>query len=408
LASLTSSAVVAGTWLPRTEADRDAVLRQLDRILNSSVFRNSKRYPALLKFIVEQTLDGRADEIKERILGIEVFGRAPDYDTNTDHVVRTAAGEVRKRLAQYYVEAGRGDELRIDVPPGAYIAQFRVASEPAAALPILALTGATPETRQGFFRRGTPAVRFGIAISVFANLVLAAVLLVRVNPGSGGASTLEKFWDPVFATGPVLICVGLHDGPSANDEGDTLPLDPLMHRVSMADLLALARVASYAGERHVPYRVLDPIATRLSDLRNDPTILIGVGNNNWTTRMTDQLRFNFAFNGTANPVAIIDKRDPARKDWLRSNDPATDSSKDYAVVSRMIDPTIEQMVVIVGGLGPHATEVAGEFITDPDQIRKLEAYAPAGWKNKNLQVVLSTRVVKGSSGPPKIEAVYFW
>ncbi len=103
--------------------------RQLERVLGSPVFRSSKRYPALLKFIVEQTLDGRADYIKERTIGIEVFGRAPDYDTSSDHVVRTAAGEVRKRLAQYYMEAGRDDEIRIEVPSGSYVAQFRLASE---------------------------------------------------------------------------------------------------------------------------------------------------------------------------------------------------------------------------------------------------------------------------------------
>jgi hypothetical protein len=407
---------VAGTWSPRSEAERDSVLRQLDRILNNSVFRSSRRYPALLKFIVEQTLDGRGDEIKERVLGIEVFGRAPDYDTNTDHVVRTSAGEVRKRLAQYYVEAGRDDEIRIEVPPGAYVAQFRLASENLSSRQIVALTEPAPEAKPRRFWPAGRVAQVSIIVSLALNGILAIALFMAANPWAGGATTLQRFWDPVFSSaGTVLICVGLHDGPGAPGEtqpadsaATTLPLDPLMHRVAMADLLALARVASYAGERHVPYRVLDPIATSLSDLRNEPTILIGVGNNNWTTRMTGQLRFNFVFAGPNSPVAIVDKRDPSRKDWLRSTDPATESSKDFAVVSRLVDPTIEQMVVIVGGLGPHGTEVAGEFITDPDQIRKLEAYAPSGWKDKNLQVVLSTQVVKGSSGPPKIEAVYFW
>ncbi len=89
-------------------------------------------------------------------------------------------------------------------------------------------------------------------------------------------------------------------------------------------------------------------------------------------------------------------------------DPAAETTKDYAIVSRVLDRRVEQVVVIVGGLGPHGTEVAGEFITDPDQLKKLEPYAPSGWAGKNLQVVLSAEVVKGSSGPPKIEAAYFW
>ena len=56
---------------------------------------------------MERGLDGRPEDLKERTIGIEVFGRAADYDTNLDHVVRSVAGEVRRRLAQYYMESGR-------------------------------------------------------------------------------------------------------------------------------------------------------------------------------------------------------------------------------------------------------------------------------------------------------------
>ncbi len=82
------------------EPNRFEVLKQLDRIIASRHFRNSKRYPALLKFVVEHTLAGRIDALKERTLGIEVFGRPNDYDTNADPVVRVTAGEIRKRIAQ--------------------------------------------------------------------------------------------------------------------------------------------------------------------------------------------------------------------------------------------------------------------------------------------------------------------
>ena len=73
------------------EPHRTEVLRQLEKIMSSSHFRNSKRYPALLKFVVENTLAGREDVLKERTLGVEVFGKSSDYDTNTDPVVRVTA-----------------------------------------------------------------------------------------------------------------------------------------------------------------------------------------------------------------------------------------------------------------------------------------------------------------------------
>ena len=85
-----------------TEADRDSVREQLSRLLESHHFKNSRRYPALLRFIVEETLDGRGEFLKERLLGVRVFDRPADYDTATDPTVRVTIAEIRKRIAQYY------------------------------------------------------------------------------------------------------------------------------------------------------------------------------------------------------------------------------------------------------------------------------------------------------------------
>ena len=436
MASTSSSGVLSRTWSPQTAEERELVLQQLDRILGNPVFRSSKRYPALLKFVVEQTLDGRIEDIKERVLGIEVFGRSPDYDTNSDHVVRTAAGEVRKRLAQYYMEAGRDDEIRIDVPSGSYVAQFRLASEnlsvrqlAAAATPTLApVPIVVPVVEKALLWTSWHRARWPITLSLAASVLFAIVLLASGRLTSGSASNLQKFWDPVFRTpGPVLICIGLRDGrlTSSNVSTQNAPAqaplaagldsqagtldDPLMHRVSMADLLALARVTDYVGERHAGYRILNPVSTSFADLRHEPTVLIGVGNNDWTKQVAGRLRFSFlAVEGRAQPQAIMDRQNPARNDWVAHQGPVSGTYKDYSIVSRLLDPRVEQIVVIVGGLGPHGTEAAGEFVTSADQMKKLDAYAPSDWKGKNLQVVLSTEVVKGSSGPPKIEAAYFW
>src|SRR5579859_4221962 len=87
------------TRLLAGEVDHEAVGDQLERILASAVFRNSKRCSSLLRHVVEQVLDGRPDNLKERNIGVDVFGRPADYDTNVDHVVRSVAGEVRRRLA---------------------------------------------------------------------------------------------------------------------------------------------------------------------------------------------------------------------------------------------------------------------------------------------------------------------
>src|SRR5580700_3082987 len=111
-------------WHPQTMEDRDAVLRDLERILASPQFSSSKRYPALLQYVVENTLEGKSDLLKERTLGVEVFDRPPTYDTNADTVVRYTAGEVRKRLMLFYHEDGRDSEIRIFLPAGSYIPEF--------------------------------------------------------------------------------------------------------------------------------------------------------------------------------------------------------------------------------------------------------------------------------------------
>ena len=109
--------------------DPALVREQLRRLVAHPLFTNSKRYPVLLAYTVEQTLLGNASELKERTIGIEAFGREPVYDVNLDPVVRTAAAEVRKRLSQYYYNPDHAGELVIELPIGSYVPTFR---EPAA------------------------------------------------------------------------------------------------------------------------------------------------------------------------------------------------------------------------------------------------------------------------------------
>src|SRR3984957_20696104 len=104
---------------------------QLERLLVHPLFSNSKRYPALLAYVVDQTLRGNGPELKERSIGIEVFGRSPAYDANADPVVRITAGEVRKRLTQYYYDSTHDGE-RVPGFRGGYFVPTFPPPEPAA------------------------------------------------------------------------------------------------------------------------------------------------------------------------------------------------------------------------------------------------------------------------------------
>src|ERR1700677_2675167 len=105
--------------------DASAVRDQLKRLLAHPLFTNSKRYPVFLAYTVEQTLLGNASELKERTIGVEAFGREPNYDVNLDPVVRTTAAEVRKRLIQYYYSPDHAGELIIELSVGSYVPLFR-------------------------------------------------------------------------------------------------------------------------------------------------------------------------------------------------------------------------------------------------------------------------------------------
>ncbi|MDE3167943.1 MAG: hypothetical protein KGN36_19230 [Acidobacteriota bacterium] len=387
------SAPVAG------EVECQAVRVELERILASPVFRNSKRNSSLLRHVVERALENRADQLKERNIGVDVFGRVADYDTNSDHVVRSVAGEVRRRLAQYYVEAGKEGEIRIDLLPGSYVPQFRAGGDVAP----VAAAGAGAEASPW---RGRAILVVGVVVGAVA---LAAGVRA-LNP----ASAFDRFWNPFFASGnPALLCVGgggIAPGGQAQTGAVTIgefERQP-SRRMHTSDALALADLSGMLAAHAKPYRMLNRASTTsFRDLQSGPFILIGGMNNEWTLRLTSSLRFGFEpLEGGAR---VVDRQNPAKNDWtVRFTTPLDQFNRDYAIVSRVRDPRTEQVAVIVAGIGSWGTLAAGEFVTHPEHLKKLEAFAPADWEKKNLQVVISTDVIRGSSGPPNVLAAHFW
>ena len=107
-------------------ATADPIRQELERILESPGFTRSERLSGFLRFVVEEKLQGRESGLKEAVIGSEVFGRKPDYDTRADPVVRMEASKLRARLDEYYVGSGAGDPVRIEIPKGAYVPKWKV------------------------------------------------------------------------------------------------------------------------------------------------------------------------------------------------------------------------------------------------------------------------------------------
>jgi hypothetical protein len=376
--------------MPPTEAPELLVREQLERILASPLFRNSKRYPNLLRYVVEQSLAGHSAEIKERTLGIEVFGRPHDYDTNIDPVVRISAAEIRKRIAQYYHEPGHQDELRIELPLGSYVPEFR---RPVPQKPV-----ALPEPAPAPPAAPTPSPGPWKAVSAILALTLIALVLAWWRPWKQ-PTALERFWSPVMPAGKtVLLCIGRVHDP-----------DGRPHGVALTDATTLARLSGLLQRHGEAFSVRAEDIATFDDIRGGPAVLIGAFNDSWSLRLGNSGRFTLhQQDGTD---WIQDQQNPSQRRWTVTS-PARGTSgtlkEDFALITRVIDPSTDRVFVMLGGLWGYGTLAAGEFLTDPKYMEAFAAQAPQGWHKKNLQIVLSTEVIKGDSGPPKVQAFYAW
>src|SRR5258708_32969486 len=115
---------------------RDLILEQLERVLASSLFQGAVRSCALLKFIVEEFLNGRIDRLKEYTIGADALGRGDSFDPRTDPIVRAEASRLRARLERYYAAEGQADPLVIVLPKGSYVPKFQFLDQSRAATPM--------------------------------------------------------------------------------------------------------------------------------------------------------------------------------------------------------------------------------------------------------------------------------
>src|SRR5262250_3217797 len=139
--------------VPAVEVESEAARAQLERVLSSSGFVRNERLSRFLRFLVEQHLEGKDEELKESVIGVEIFGRAPDYNPKRDAIVRTEASRLRARLNEYYVDAGKDDPLVIELPKGGYVPVIRPSQiSPKITSP---LTIAHSEPPPGRWRPGT-------------------------------------------------------------------------------------------------------------------------------------------------------------------------------------------------------------------------------------------------------------
>ena len=410
-----------------------AVRKQLELLMADDLLRTSKRSVAFLRYIVEETLLGRAEELKERTIGVNVFGKALTYDTNLDHVVRTAASELRKRLALYYGKDSNRQQLRIVLIPGSYVPQFQnwrgpmevlneghVTQEPEVdQVPPRTTPEPTPRDSQRTtdrsvgWRSAAGRRTLILLVSIVPVVVIAAAVVPRLLHPQ--ATTQQRFWKPFLeSNGPVLLAVGdVPGGPpivTADDQATPAPARTGPPAVPFADVVTIARVSGILSSFNKEFLVRQENSRSFADLREGPVVFIGAFNNEWSLQLIRNLRFTLAVDPLNHLLYIRDREHPDSRAWAWNTGPHPDDRDssarfhDYALVTRILDSETGHDVMVMGGLYAYGTQAAGEFLASREMY-SLDPRVLNNTTHKTLQIVLETTVTDGSPGPPHIVAV---
>jgi hypothetical protein len=402
-----------------TESDIELLQQHLREVIEGAAFKASHRSGQFLKYIVDQAIAGHFESLKERVIGIELFGRSPTYDTGEDAIVRVTASDVRKRLLQHYGKDGATSEFRISLPLGAYIPEIarrtrssangsshlsgtdadldHLADMPHPDLlqsPVHApvIDVAVESSRPGVGAR-IPMLYFIAALCTLA-LIASAVIawnrysLVNVVPRSSllwsaffrsPESTQIITSDPNIAeidgyTGGQL---SVSDYANHNYIPDPSKLTPeisnLCRNILRGDKAAAVDVpiALYIGQmalassREVSVHAARSI--QIQDLASDDNfVFLGSPRSNpWSALFSDQLDFRFVFDPKAKTEFIRNEHPrPQEASAYVPTAPGWQTGRSFATVALVKNPDQGGQVLLVAGATGEGTAAAGRFITD--------------------------------------------
>ena len=390
------------------------ILAHLEDILASPAFCTSQRSSQFLRYVVESALAGEKDRLKERVIGERIFGRRADYDTGQDSIVRVKASEVRRRLAQYYDHTA-DTGLRIELPPGSYAPWFHGATAP------LVIPLPPPPVAS----RGTLRLWVILAVTLVPLLAAGVFRSVRQTP-------FALFWAPFLeASRTPILCLPaperfritggdkaylleeLRPRPPA-EKLTNLSLDRLQGlqiipetglALGVGDAHALTLIYSFAASKGRVPQIRIGNDTTFTELREGPAVLIGGFSNRWTLDLMKGARFEFAVEDLH--YGIRDRS--TGKFVCRKPLPwEPRSTVDCGIITRLNDSKTGYPLLVAAGLDNYGTLEAGEFLTRPALLERALQQAPAGWRDKNLQILFRVEVVRDSVGVPTITATYVW
>jgi len=429
--------------------DSPSIDESLQRVLRSAHFKDALQLQTLLKYIVENSILGHDDALKERIIGIKVFGRKPDYDTAIDPIVRSRVGLLRKRLEQYYEsDEVENSEIQIVIPHGSYrptfvlhpdagggSAEIPVAGNPKAESHHNLKEHPEPQPDSSSIRRPGPRRsraarrRMWVLAAVATCVVLAAAWLIGIQRAP--KSELDLFWQPLLATKrPVVIYIGAARGvyfprvwapvvppgeealplkdwnvpPPAKDQvltGKDLAIDNV-NFTGVGEAKADARLAELLATHGISFSLRSGPSLAFEDLRGSPAILLGAFTNFWNLDLNSDLPFFY------DRSMQIRERGGQARTWSLALEGGASPAEDYAVVSRIFNPKTGSPEITLAGMTTCGTGAAAEFVTNPAQLKKLADIPRDALEHKNIEIVLHAHYVDCTPTSMDIVAVRFW
>lgn len=402
------------------------VLREHVReVVASPAFKGSRRSQQFLQHIVEKTISGNAHEVKERILGVDLFGRSPSYDTGEDAIVRVTASDVRKRLHQFYSETH--SEVRIDLPSGSYVPDFHRVSVPVP-IPLPPVLIEPPVAPQVAARRTWPVFRRP-ALYLLVGLALASCIWLGVRETAASRLSPAKVlpWstilhrdrqiqvilsDPDLAVTQELLGfrISLSDYANRKFVPDLQSQEAIGQRavallrgadVASVDVGIVLNIARLATARLPQVRTRPARSLQLRDFQTDDDfVLLGSPRSNpWGALFQDSTDFDFTYDEGFNQEVIRNKR--PQKGELALYVPTAKgygTGQAYAIVAFIKNPGQPGHVLQLAGTNAEGTEAAGKFATDVELLSgSLRKYGidPNG-PLRHFEVLLEVRTMAGS------------
>jgi hypothetical protein len=423
--------------LEKNKKKTEALRQYLDDLTQAPAFKGSHRCQQFLRFVVERTLDGAVDQLKERTIGIELFHRLPTYDTGEDAIVRVTASDVRRRLLQHYGRYGDASQFRIRLQPGSYVPEIEHLSLAAPAAPILPPVPMAVSTEPEF--KATPGpvtprtrrrvwVLWSVAAAV---LIVAAIVVIVWKPLPSPASLLP--WSAMFRAGHATQLITSDPNVEHLQEltGTNISVSDYanQHYLPDPDALSPAQRMFYVFYQHAdnaasvdtPMAVnigrLAPASARvlvhsarslrITDLETDDNlILIGSPRSNpWSLIFQKQLDFQFVFSREMNQEII-------RNVHLRPGEQSTyiptargfATGESFAIVALVHNPNQSGgQVLLLAGANGEGTEAAGRIVSDREHLLPALKFCGISPRTRVQDFELLLRLHTMAGSPSRME-----